>query len=106
MEKHNPVPLTATERVDLGSITRHPGMTVLLEKIIGTHMRGQLEMVHNVQPDDPHRVTKIDGICAVANGMKLTYELAKREIERNWKILEEQEVQRQREVKNEMELTQ
>lgn len=102
MEKHNPVPLTGTERTDLASITRHPGMTVLIEKIIGTHMRGQLEMVHNVQPDDPYRVTKIDGICAVANGMKLTYELAKAEVERNWRILQEQEEAR----KNAMEVTQ
>ena len=106
MEKHNPTKLTPIQRVDLGSITKHPGMAVLLDAILGKHLREQLEMVHNVQPDDPYRVTKIDGICAVANGMKLAAELLKRELDFNWRILEDEEKQRKREAeaKNEPEM--
>ena len=55
-------------------------------------------MVHNVQPDDPDRVTKIDGICAVANGMKLMLELARKELDLNWRTLQAQEEQRAREA--------
>jgi hypothetical protein len=51
----------------------------------------QLEMVHDVQPDDPHRVTKIDGICAVANGMKLTLEIVRATLKRNWETLQQEE---------------
>ena len=101
MEKHNPTKLTPTQRVDLASITKHPGMTVLLDAILGKHLREQLEMVHNVQPDDPYRVTKIDGICAVANGMKLAAELLRRELDYNWRILEEEEVARKKAAQNE-----
>lgn len=105
MEKHSPTKLSPTQRVDLGSITKHPGMTVLLEAIVTKHLREQLEMVHNIQPDDPNRVVKIDGICAVANGMKLTLELMRRELDYNWRILEDEEKQRKREAQTQ-EITQ
>lgn len=101
MEKHSPTKLTPTQRVDLGSITKHPGMFVLLDAIVQKHLREQLEMVHNVQPDDPNRITKIDGICAVANGMKLTLELMRRELDYNWRILEEEEVARKKQANEE-----
>lgn len=101
MQKHDPIKLTPNERIELGSISRHPGMAILLEKILATHVRQQLEMVHSVQPDDPDRITRIDGICAVANGMKLAYELLLKEIDLNWRTLQAEEEQRKIEAKNE-----
>lgn len=106
MKQHDPIKLGPTDRVDLASITKHPGMVVLVEKILAAHVKQQLEMVHDVQPDDPNRITKIDGICAVANGMKLTLELVRRELDFNWRTLQEQEVARDRAVKNATEKTQ
>jgi hypothetical protein len=106
MKQHDPIKLTPTERSDLGSITKHPGLTVLIERIIGGHAEQQLQQIHTVQPDDPDRSTKLDGIGAVAFAMKLTYEMAKREIEFNWKILQEQEEALAKQGKNELEKAQ
>ena len=107
MKKHDPIKLSPTERVDLGSITKHPGLSVLVDKIIAGHAQQQLEMIHTVEPDDPERVTKLDAISATAYAMKLTHELVKREIELNWKNLLEEEERRVREAaENETEKTQ
>ena len=91
MKQHAPIKLNSAERVDLGSITKHPGMEVLLKKILAGHVQQQLEMIHDVQPDDPDRTSKLDGIGAVAFAMKLTEQLLLRELEENWKYLLQQE---------------
>lgn len=104
MKQHDPIKLSPTERSDLGSITKHPGMTVLVEKIIAGHAQQQLEQIHSVQPDDPARVTKLDGIGAVAFAMRLTLELVRKEIDLNWRTLQAEEEARK--PKNELELTQ
>jgi len=106
MKQHDPIKLSPTERSDLGSITKHPGMVVLVEKIMAGHVQQQLEQVHSVQPDDPARVTKLDGIGAVAFAMKLNLELVRKEIDLNWRMLQEAEEARSRQPKNEMEMTQ
>jgi hypothetical protein len=105
MKQHDPIKLNATERSDLGSITKHPGMVVLVDKILAGHAQQQLEQIHTVQPDDPDRVTKLDGISAVAFAMKLTLELVRKELNLNWRTLQEEE-SRTREAKNEAEKTQ
>jgi hypothetical protein len=106
MKLHDPIKLTPAERADLGSISRHPGMIVLIEKILAGHTQQQLEMIHTVQPDDPQRVSKLDGISAVAFAMKLTLELVRREVDFNWRTLQGEEETRERAAKNEMEITQ
>lgn len=105
MEKHKEIKLNATERSDLGAVQKHPGVQVLVERIIAGHAQQQLEQIHTVQPDDPNRVTKLDGISAVAFAMKLNLELVRQELDYNWKILQAQE-ERAKAVKNESEKTQ
>lgn len=100
MKQLSNIPLSPVERTDLASVQRHPGVAVLVEKILATHARQQLEAVHDVQADDPDRVTKIDGICSVANGLKLALELLRREMDLNRRIFEQAEVERQEESQN------
>lgn len=90
MKKHEPIELTSAERIDLASITKHPGMGVI-QKILKGHVDQQLAMVFDVQPDDPDRTTKLDGIGSVAYAMKLTHELFTNEVKRNWEILQREE---------------
>jgi hypothetical protein len=90
MKQHDPIKLSPAERSDLGSITRHPGMAVV-DKILAEHVQKALEQVHEVQPDDPDRTTKLDGIGSVAFAMKMTLELLRKEIHRNWQILQQEE---------------
>jgi hypothetical protein len=99
VKKHVPIKLGPTERVDLGSITKHPGMTVLLERIGKGHADQQLLSVLDVEPDDPERVVKIDAISSVAYAMKLFLELLRKEVVLNWEFLQQQEVERQKEAK-------
>lgn len=100
---HLPTKLSPPERVDLASITKHPGMEVLLNKILETHVAQQLDRIHKVKLDDPDRVVKLDAICSVAHAMRLTAEIVKMEIAHNWKILEDEEKARRRAAANETE---
>ena len=108
MEMHLPMKLGPTERVDLASITKHPGMTVLVDKILRGHALQQREMIHEVALDDADRITKLSAICAVADAMKLTLELVRRELDYNWRMLQEEEERRAKEAaaENETERTQ
>ena len=91
MKQLMPVVLTQAERMDLASITKHPGMNVLVDRIVDVHVRQSLEQIHGVQPDDPDRTSKLDGIGTVSFGMKLLSEAVKSELKRNWDILAKQE---------------
>ena len=94
MKAHKPIELTPAERLDLASITKHPGMLVLVDKILESHVKEELHSIYEVQLDDPERVTKLDAICASAYAMKLTLELIRGELVRNWNILAKQEEER------------
>jgi hypothetical protein len=99
---HKPTPLTNAERNDLAAITKHPGMEVLIGKILEQHARQQLERIHKIPLDDAARVTKLDAICSVAQAMRLTTEIAKMELAHNWKTLEDAEnARREKGKKNE-----
>lgn len=99
MEKLKPAPLNAVERMQLGSIQRHPGMGVLVEKIMGYHAKEQLQLIYTVMPDDPDRVTKLDAISSVAFAMQLHLDLIRDELKRNLAWIENEEKQRLREGK-------
>jgi hypothetical protein len=88
MIKHKPITLNPAQRADLGSITRHPGMDVLVEVIMAGHLRQQEEAVHQIAPDDPDRIKKIDAICSVSYAMKLNLDLVRQELHSNWMRLE------------------
>jgi len=97
---HKRTPLGPAERDDLAQITRHPGMDVLIERIMEGHVRAQLENVHKVKLDYADRRAKIDAICAVSTAMRLSLEIIKGELEDNWKTIQDAEISRK---KNEME---
>jgi hypothetical protein len=102
---HKAVPLNPAERADLASITKHPGMEVLIGKILETHVKQQMERVHAIKLDDEHRLTKLDAVCSLAQAMRLTAEIIKMEILNNWAHLEAAELARSA-AKNETEMTQ
>ena len=79
--------------------------TVLVDKILRGHALQQREMIHEVALDDADRITKLSAICAVADAMKLTFELVRRELDYNWRMLQEEEEQRAKEAENETEKT-
>lgn len=94
MKKHDPVKLTQAERMDIASITKHPGMAAVIDRILGQHYDQQMAMIHTVQIDDADRIVKISAICAVADAMKLNIECLKQELQLNWEILAKQEYDR------------
>jgi hypothetical protein len=106
MKKHDPIKLNPAERTDLASITKHPGMTVLVERIVEGHVNQQLAMIFDVQPDDADRVTKLSAIAETAYAMELFSKLVQDELARNWGILQQEEESRARAAKNEAEKTQ
>lgn len=91
---HKPTPLSPAERADLASITQHPGMWVLIGKILEAHARQQVDRIHTVSLADADRSTKIEAICSVAQGMTLTAEVVKMEIMHNWKTIQDAEIAR------------
>jgi hypothetical protein len=98
MEKHKPILLNPVQRAELASITKHPGLTVLLEDIIKGHIEQQLGMIFQVQPDDSERITKLAAIAETAYAMQLFYKVVKDEIDRNWNKIAAEEEQRRREA--------
>ena len=96
---HMPTPLSPAERMDLASITSHPGMSVLVGKIIETHVKQQMDEIHKVKLNDADRLVKLDAICALAQAMRLTAEIIKMEIAHNFKTLADAEEARAREAK-------
>lgn len=91
LKDHIPIILSQPERMDLGSITKHPGMMVLLDKIVRGHAQQQLHLIYKVPPDDANRVTKLDAISSTAYAMNLFEECIRQELQRNWDILAAQE---------------
>ena len=87
LSEHVPVILNSVERMDLGSISKHPGMAVLLDKIMRGHAQQQLHMIYDVKPEDPDRVTKLNAISATAYAMNEFEKWIRLELEQNWKIL-------------------
>ena len=101
MEKHEPIyykKLTPAERGDMASITKHPGMDVVLEKIMKGHAHQQLLQIMDVPPDDPDRVPKLAAISSTAYAMQLFYELVKQELELNFRALQQEEERLKREA--------
>lgn len=98
---HLPTKLSPPERVDLASITQHPGVEVLIGKISKVHIDQQMNRIHKIKLDDADRLTKLDAICSVAQGMTLMWEILKMELMHNWKELQDQETARKREAENE-----
>jgi 23S rRNA maturation-related 3'-5' exoribonuclease YhaM len=77
--------------MDLASITKHPGMVVLLDKLIRGHAQQQLHKIYEVKPEDPDRVTKLDAISSTAYAMNKMEEYIRRELEENWDLLARKE---------------
>ena len=100
-EEFRPVPLSPTERVDLGSITKHPGMAVLFGKIAKAHCDQQQMQVMNVPPTDPNHTSKLAAIGTVTYAMRLFLSVLEKEVNHNWAILEQAEINRKREAENE-----
>ena len=101
MKVHEPIyfkKLSPAERADLGSITKHPGMDVFLEKILKGHCDQQLLQIMEVPPDDPNRQVKLNAISETAYSMQLFLELARQELGLNWKYLEAEELRRHKEA--------
>ena len=92
-----PVVLSPTERVDLGSISKHPGMRVLFGHIAKEHCDQQQMAIMNVEPGDPNRVNQLASISATAYAMRLFLALLEQEVNHNWAILERAEMERQKE---------
>jgi hypothetical protein len=95
LNRHLPVLLNQAERDDVGSIYKHPGLGVILGKILFGHYQQEMAGIHDIAVDDPDRITKLAATCAVADAMKMTIELLKRELDQNWLILQNQEKERQ-----------
>jgi hypothetical protein len=93
-----PIVLSPNERADLGSVQRHPGVVLLVEKIMKGHAQQALHQVYDVELDDPDRLTKIDAICAVAHAMQKSLDLVRRELDRNIKILTQEEEKARKEA--------
>lgn len=99
MKKHSPVKLTDVERADLASIVNHPGMDVVIKKIIGGHCEQQLGQIMEVDLDDADRDVKLAAISSTAYAMKLFRDLVVKEIQLNTDTLlkREEDLKRQRE---------
>jgi hypothetical protein len=83
--------LSAVERMDLGSITKHPGMVVLLDKLIRGHAQQQLHKIYEVKPEDPDRVTKLNAISSTAYAMNELEKWIRQELQHNWDVLAKKE---------------
>ena len=98
MKDFLPIVLSNNERADLGSVQRHPGFVILVEKIMKGHADQALHQVYDIELDDADRVTKIDAICSTAFAMKKALDMVRRELDRNFKILTQQEEQARKEA--------
>lgn len=97
MQKFEPIKLDPGERIELASVQKHPGVAgVLIGKILEGHVNQALLKIYEVEPDDPDRTVKIEAISAVAYAMKLSRDLVKRELDRNWKIVMDEEEKRKK----------
>lgn len=95
---HLPIVLTGNERADLGSVQRHPGFVLFVEKVLKGHAQQQIHKIFEVELSDADRVTKLDAICAVAHAMQGTLELARWELDRNIMEIEAVEEKTRREA--------
>ena len=101
MKKHDPIykTLGPQKKTDLASITRHPGMAVLIEDLARGHLKQQLNQIMDVDVDDPERITKLAAISATAYAMDLFIKLLEQEMGYNFKaIQDEEENQRQKDL--------
>jgi hypothetical protein len=94
MKKPEPIKLNPAERVDLGSITHHPGLMVVL-KILRYHMHQTMTSIFDIQPDDPQRDVKLRAIGETAYAQKLNISTLEAEIQRNKDLLQQEEAARQ-----------
>jgi hypothetical protein len=90
-DKLLPIILSPNERADLGSVQKHPGVVVLIEKIMKGHAQQMLAQIHTIELDDPARTAKLDAICSVAYAMQKSLDLVRRELQRNWDTLRQEE---------------
>jgi hypothetical protein len=97
MKDFLPTVLTTNDRANLGSVQKHPGFQVLLEKIMKGHAQQALYQIHDVPLDDPNRTAQLDAICSVAYAMQKSLDLVLRELKRNWEILEQEEANSRKE---------
>jgi hypothetical protein len=94
MKKPSPIKLNPAERVDLGSITHHPGLAVVL-KILRYHMNETMASIFDIQPDDAERDVKLKAIGETAYAQKLNITVLEQEIQRNKDLLIQEETLRQ-----------
>jgi hypothetical protein len=99
MEKHVAVILSPAEQADLGSITKHPGMHILVEKVMKGHVDQRLHQIYDVPLDDRDRITKLAAISASAVAMGDFLDFVRKELYENWKVLEQREAKAAQEMK-------